>query len=536
MQAVARTPRRRAQFGALVYLHWRSALRKWQLVARDPLRRLAWMPYVLSVMWLVAVRVTHLRVPVDLTTWTYVGALLPPAFFVLLAMSRAAGGRLHESRAHAHLVGGLGMPIWLLIATQRVLRMPVMLWNFGLFGVLLLPALFGVGPERVLGIAVAGLLTISVLSGLGLVSFWVRLRHPRLGTAWTVTAIVLALAVAAPASELASGRTTWWMQPLVFAARWSPGGLLQAGAVGDLVSDAVLLVLAVAVLALGAYVSRDLGPDLAEASYRHFVLVESARAAGGGVGASGANMRSRDPVQKSASTRLRGAGVLAWKTWLEFVRGGSGRWRLVTAGVQLLFGVFGGLVWWALTAGEVASSSFKTFLIGGVVLAMVATGFSSGRQFGPLLRSPVFALNRDSLSRRLAAQLLARQAADSIGNLATWVGVGLVLPFSIPMVAVLFLVSRGVAIAVLGLDLFVFSWLPSLSDRTMTMRIVRTVVAAIAVPIGTGFALLALHSGTPELVLLLPVPLLLVTGWILVAAAGGRLEGNGLAVAVAERR
>lgn len=167
---------------------------------------------------------------------------------------------------------------------------------------------------------------------------------------------------------------------------------------------------------------------------------------------------------------------------------------------------------------------------------MVATGFGSGRQFGPLLRNPLFALNRDPLARRLFAFLLTREATESIGSLATFVGVAIVLPASIPLVAVLIVVGRAVAIGMLGLDLFVFAWLPSATDRTMAMRIIRTAILAVAVPSGTLFALWALRTPAPDLFLLLPAPLLVLLGWGLISSAGSRLEGNGLAVAIAERR
>jgi hypothetical protein len=249
----------------------------------------------------------------------------------------------------------------------------------------------------------------------------------------------------------------------------------------------------------------------------------------------GANMRLRDPVQASASTALTGAGVLVWKTWLEFKRAGTGRWRLVTLGLQLLLGVLAGTVWLSIRDSH-ASGSLTTLLIGGVVLSMVAVGSTSGRQFGPFLRNPLFALNSDSLAKRLLAVLLTRQITDSIGSLATFVGIGLVLPTSIPLLLVLILVIRAVAVAMLGLDLYVFAWLPSSTDRTMAMRIIRTVVLAVAVPAGTLFALWAFSTPVPDLILLLPIPLSLLLGWRLVVSAAARLEGNGLAVAIAERR
>jgi hypothetical protein len=167
---------------------------------------------------------------------------------------------------------------------------------------------------------------------------------------------------------------------------------------------------------------------------------------------------------------------------------------------------------------------------------MVAVGFTSARQFGPLLRNPLFALNRDSLAKRLLAVLLTRQTTESIGSLATFLGVALVLPSQIPLLAVFVLVGRAVAIGMLGLDLYVFAWLPSVTDRTMAMRIIRTGIVAVVVPGGTGFALWAFSTPVPDLTMLLPIALFLLLGWRLVMAAGARLEGNGLAVAIAERR
>jgi len=529
-----RSPRRRAQLAALLYLQLRGALRKWELVARDPLRRLAWAPYVASALWLIGARVFRLHLQIPGSTWSYLDALLPALVFLLIAMSRAGGGRLYQSRAHAHLVGGLGVPIWLQIAWQHLQRLPVMLWNFGLFGVVLLPSVLGIGPVRVVETVVPILIALTFLGGAGLVGFSVRLRSPRLGQVWTATALAIAAVLALPALPLLTGVPTPGLQPLREAAAWSPGGLIVMGASGSLAADLILAVLALAVLALGIALTRNLGPELAETSYRYFMLVDSARA-GGNAGMSGANMRLRDPVQASTSTALRGAGVLVWKTWLEFKRGGTGRWRLVTVGFQLLFGVVVGWVWLTLLDSHV-SSSLTTLLIAGAVLSMVAVGFSSGRQFGPLLRNPVFALNRDPLAKRLLALLLTRQITESIGSLATFVGIALVLPAFIPLILVLMLVGRAVAIGMLGLDLYVFAWLPSATDRTMAMRIIRTLILAVVLPVGTAFALWAFRTPVPDLVLLLPVPLFLFFGWRLVESAGARLEGNGLAVAIAERR
>jgi hypothetical protein len=488
----------------------------------------------MGVLWVFGARIFSLHLRLPAAPWTYVDALVPSLVFLLLAMSRAAGGRLYQSRAHAHLVGGLGMPVWLMVVWQHLQRLPGQLLNLGVLGVLLLPAVLGVGAERIIETAVALLLALTFIGGAGLVGFSIRLRSPRLGTLWTVVGLVIAGVLALPVLALVIDRPLPPLEPLVQAAAWSPGGLLVMGAAGNLLADLGLLALAAGVLALGVAMTRDQGPELAETSYRYFMLVDSARASGN-AGMSGANMRLRDPVQASTSTALKGAGVLVWKTWLEFKRGGSGRWRLIAAGTQLLFGVIAGWVWLAIKDSH-ASSSLTTLLIGGVVLSMVAVGFSSGRQFGPLLRNPLFALNRDSLANRLMALMLTRQITESIGSLATLVGVGLVLPAFLPLILVLILVGRAVAVGMLGLDLFVFAWLPSATDRVMAMRIIRTLILAVAVPGGTIFTLWAFSTPAPDLILLLPVPLFLLLGWWLVVLAGARLEGNGLAVAIAERR
>ncbi len=333
-----RSPRIRAQLGALLYLQLRTAIRKWELVARDPLRRLAWAPYAVSVLWVIGARIFGIHFQLPGSMWAYPDALLPALLFLLVAVSRAGGGRLYQSRAHAHLVGGLGLPIWLLVGWQHLQRLPLVLLNFGVFGVLLFSSVLGVGPTRVIESAVAVLLGLTLLGGAGLVAFSVRLRSTRLGTAWTVMALAIAATLALPALPLVIDRPLPWLQPISQAAAWSPGGLVVMGASGSLAADIMLLALAAGVLALGIALTRNQGPELAETSYRYFMLVDSARA-GGNAGMSGANMRLRDPVQASTSTAFRGAGVLLWKTWLEFKRGGTGRWRLITVGVQLLFGV-----------------------------------------------------------------------------------------------------------------------------------------------------------------------------------------------------
>ncbi len=529
-----RRPARRSQLGALLYLQLRTALRKWELVARDPLRRLAWAPFAASFAWLLGARIFAIHVQPPASLWTSVGALLPPLILLMLAMSRTAGGRLYQSRAHAHLVGGLGIPVWLLITWQHLQRLPTMLWNVALFGVVLLPSLLGVGPVRAVESAIALMLAFTFLGGAGLVAFAVRLRSTALGKVWSGIALGIAAILALPILPLLTGISMPWLEPARQAAAWSPGGLIVSGASGSLPADLGLLAFAAATLALGIALTRNLGPDLAEASYRFFMLVDSARAAGTPV-MSGANMRLRDPVQRSTTTSLSGAGVVAWKTWLEFRRGATGRWRLLGMASQVLLGVVAGWLWVALQ-GSHMPASFSTLLIAGAVLSMVGVGFSSGRQFGPLLRNPLFSLNRDPLARRLLAVLLTRQATESIGSLATVVGLALVLPALTPLLVVFMLVGRAVGIGMLGLDLYLFAWLPSATDRTMAMRIIRTAVVAVLVPAGTLLALWAFSTPVPELVLLLPIPVFLLLGWRLVTAAGARLEGNGLAIAIAERR
>jgi len=101
-------PRRRAQLGALLYLQIRTAVRKWQLVVRDPLRRLAWVPFAGAFVWLLVARAAGLHVQPSPELWRYLGLGVPSLIFALIAQSRAAGGRLYQSRAHAHLVGGIG--------------------------------------------------------------------------------------------------------------------------------------------------------------------------------------------------------------------------------------------------------------------------------------------------------------------------------------------------------------------------------------------------------------------------------------------
>lgn len=529
-----RRPARRAQLGALLYLQVRTAMRKWELVARDPLRRLAWVPFAASFAWLLGARIFGIHVRPPTALWQSVGALLPPLIFVVLAMSRAAGGRLYQSRAHAHLVGGLGIPVWLLVTWQNLQRLPIMLWNVALFGVVLLPSLLDVGPVRVLESAIAMMLAFAFLGGGGLVGFAVRLRSPALGKVWTAIALGIAAILALPMLPMLTGISMPWLEPARQAAAWSPGGLLVSGAAGNPLSDVALLAFASGTLALGIALTRELGPDLAEASYRFFMLVDSARAGGTPV-MSGANMRLRDPVQRSTATSLSGAGILAWKTWLEFKRGATGRWRLLGLALKVLFGALAGWLWLELQGGHMPSS-VTTLLIAGAVLSMVGVGFSSARLFGPLLKSPLFALNRDSLARRLLAVLLTREATESIGSLATLLGLALVLPTLIPLLVVFMLVGRAVGIGMLGLDLYVFAWLPSATDRTMAMRIIRTAVVAVLVPAGTLLALWAFSTPVPELTLLLPIPVFLLLGWRLVTAAGARLEGNGLAIAIAERR
>jgi hypothetical protein len=529
-----RRPTRHAQLGALLYLQFRTALRKWELVARDPLRRWAWAPFAASFVWLLGARIFGIHVQPPAAIWKYIGALLPPLIFLMLAMSRAAGGRLYQSRAHAHLVGGLGIPVWLLITWQHLQRLPIMLWNVALFGVVVLPSLLGVGPVRIVESAIALMLAFTFLGGGGLVGFAVRLRSPALGKVWTGIALGIAASLALPLLPMVTGISMPWLDSVRQAAALSPGGLVVSGAAGNLPSDLGLLAFAAVTLALGIALTSDMGPDLAEASYRFFMLMDSARA-GGTPNMTGANMRLRDPVQHSTATSLKGAGVLAWKTWLEFKRGATGRWRLLGLASKVLFGALAGWLWLALQGAHMPSS-VTTLLIAGAVLTTVGVGFTSGRLFGPLLKSPLFALNRDSLARRLLALLLAREATESIGSLATVLGLALVLPTLIPLLVVFTLVGRAVGIGMLGLDLYVFAWLPSATDRTMAMRIMRTATVAVLVPAGTLLTLWAFRTPVPELILLLPIPVFLLLGWRLVIAAGARLEGNGLAVAIAERR
>src|SRR5260221_14435677 len=98
-------PRRRAQLGALLYLNVRTAVRKLELVVRDPLRRLAWVPFAGAFLWLLVARAVGLHGQPSPELWRYLGLGLPSLVFMLVALSRAAGGRLYQSRAHAHLVG-----------------------------------------------------------------------------------------------------------------------------------------------------------------------------------------------------------------------------------------------------------------------------------------------------------------------------------------------------------------------------------------------------------------------------------------------
>ena len=527
-------PRRRAQLGALLYLQVRTAVRKWQLVVRDPLRRLAWVPFAGAFVWLLVARAAGLHVQPSPELWRYLGLGVPSLIFALIAQSRAAGGRLYQSRAHAHLVGGLGIPIWLLIAWQQLQRLPAMLLSLTLFGVLLLPSLLGLSLARVITTAIALLIGTAFLGGAGLVGFSIRLRRPWLGSAWTAAWLALAVVVGLPALTAAVDLEVPQLQPLAQLVTWTPGGLIARGASGELLADAVLLATAAVALTLGLWLTRDQGPELVEASYRFFALVDSARA-NQTPAMSGANLRKRAPIVRSASTGLGGAGVLAWKTWLEFKRGASGRSRLFGVAFQLVFGAGLALGWLGM-GGHHLRPALTTLLIAGIVLSMVGAGFTSHRQFGPLLRNPLFALNRDPLVRRLAAVLVTRQLTESIGNLATLLGVALVVPALIPLILVLIVIARSVAVGMLALDLFIFAWLPSVTDRTMAMRIIRTVSMAVLVPAGTAFALYAFRTPLPDLVLLLPVPLFLVLGWLLITSAGGKLEGNGLAVAIAERR
>ena len=553
----------------LLYLDAHILLNRIRTAARNPLRLIFWVLFLLLIVSSLQARTIMndairsrpapppdagpFSIIFDPTPWLHVAATFLPGLF-LVAFGGFAIGSCRQvlpafrSAADARFLIGSALPprlvvLWLIVRIVLSLswRLPLVL----VFFIVILPTSLGVSGGGGVRILLA-LLLLSTTAALNLPIFVGRQR--RIGPnpalfGWLLVVIGLAsLAVVLVGLSPGPPRIASVLQPM--AASLPPGSWLVGAFQGDGLGLLALVALAAGSLTLTWLVAGDVYPELWAASARVIVVRRAMRRRGPFMTPSEhrrllseagiADPRRRRRAMATAPSRGRwvpsGAWTILWKEWLATRRVAGG---LRLPAIVLLLAVVLGAAIGAMTRSGVGAAPF---LLGPVGYAAVFLSLFTAYRLSGDLRKPIWWLSASTLHTRLTVLLIARSL-----RFAVPITVGLLIASAVGGREAFVLVGAPIAVAALwalnAMAVATYAIIPGSSDMRGPggcLRAVAFFIMLIPILIAAAVGGIAAQSGVGSLVA--AVVTALAEGWLIVMFAAAQLDGNGLAFAQAERR
>jgi hypothetical protein len=552
----------------LLYLDAHILLNRIRTAARNPLRLIFWLIFILVILSSLQARTmmneaTRSRPALppgvgpfptffDPTTWLHVAAtFLPGIILIVYGIFTIASTRqplpAFRSAADARFLIGSALPprlvvLWLIVRVILSLswRLPLMLYFF----IFILPTSLGVSAASGLG-ALLALLFITATVALNLPIFISRQRrigpNPAL-VGWLLVLTGLAsLVVIFVALSPGPPSLVSTLQPV--AASLPPGSWLVGGLEGNGLGLIALAALATGSLLLTWLVAGDVYPELWSSSARVIVLRRAVRRRGpfmtrgdqrqllSEAGIADTLQRRQTAASSSQGHWVpSGAWTILWKEWLATRRVASG---IRLPAIALLVAVVVGAAIGTLgrSRPEVAG-----FLLGPLAYGVVMISLFTAYRLGNDLRKPIWWLSASTLRARLGVLLLARTLRLAIpiaAGLLTATVVGGNVAFVLAGVPI----AMASTWAINSMALGTYAILPGTSDMRGPggcLRVIALFIMVIPIGIASIVGGIATESGTGSLVA--AVVTALGEGWLLVLFAASQLDGNGLAFAQAERR
>ncbi len=515
--------------GALLYLEWRYTRHQIAAIVRSPLRLAIWIPYALSIAYLVWVRVAGPRSGSGLGfglppyTATAVGGLYTGLLGVTIAL--AANGRVaaFRSGAEALLLSNAGVrpltiAVWLQVrklATSSGRYLGTLVYVFLIFA----PRHAGIAATaRAL---VATLLVIAVQMSTELPVFLLargRLRVPVIATGYAVAAFGFAYALVG-----FLGRDRF--APLARALRFDPGVVVRAVLAGT----PFTIVTFAALVALLGLTIRILGSDALPELY---AVSQRSLAWTRGRHALASSVRFERGSTRRAVRVPPGALAMVWKDWVGFKRG---------RGVFSLW--LAGCAFWSLCGAGIGTFSVRyhdATLLGTLIaptglLLLVSAPFGASVGLAADLGKPLFWLSHAPLRARITAWTFARSwrgaLAIGLGPLVAGIVMG---DARLAFVALPLVFAAYWALQTLGVGLYAV--FPNPLDSRGPMMLLRTLVTfAFAVPAALVGAVLAVWLGDGIIASLGAGVALAAEGWVVVELASLRFSEHGAALATLAR-
>ena len=569
MIAAERTIAPAAALRTLLYLDAHILLNRIRTAARNPLRLVFWLLFLLVIvsslqartMMNEAIRSRPAPPPgagplpmfFDPTPWLHAAATFVPGVILIVYGVFTIGSSRQSlpafrSAADARFLIGSALPprlvvLWLVVRVILSLswRIPLMLYFF----IFILPTSLGVSGSTGLRIFLA-LLLLTTTVALNLPIFISRQRqigpNPVLfGWLFVLTGLA-SLVVVFVALSPAPPSLVSTLHPV--AASLPPGSWLVGAVEGNGLGLVALAALATGSLLLTSLVAGDVYPELWSSSARVIVLRRAVRRRGpfmtrgeqrrllteAGIGEPARSKRQTSASSGRGRWVPSGAWTILWKEWLA-TRRVAGGMRLPA--IALLVAVVVGAAIGTLgrSRPEVAG-----FLLGPLAYAVVMISLFTAYRMGGDLRKPIWWLSASTLRARLGVLLVARTL-----RLAIPIAAGLLTASVVGGSGAFVLVGAPIAVASMwainAMALGTYAILPGTSDMRGPGGCLRVIALFIMlIPIGIAAAVggIATESGTGSLVA--AVVTALGEGWLLVLFAASQLDGNGLAFAQAERR
>ncbi|HVS06729.1 MAG TPA: putative ABC exporter domain-containing protein [Candidatus Dormibacteraeota bacterium] len=568
MIAADRTITPASALRTLLYLDAHILLNRMRTAARNPLRLIFWLIFILVILSSIQARTMMndairsrpapppsagpLPTIIDPRPWLHVAAtFIPGIVLIIYGIFTIASSRqplpAFRSAADARFLIGSALPprlvvLWLVVRVILSLswRIPMMLYFF----IFILPASFGASAASGLG-AFFSLLLLTATVALNLPIFISRKRrigpNPAL-LGWLLvltglaSVVVIFVALSPGPPSLVST-----LQPV--AATLPPGSWLVGAFEGNGPGLIALAALATGSLLLTWLVAGDVYPELWSSSARMIVLRRAVRRRGPFMTRSDQRqllsqagiaqpIHRRQTAAPSSQGRWvpSGAWTILWKEWLA-TRRVAGGMRLPA--IALLVAVVVGAALGTLSRNRPAVAGA---LLGPLSYAVVMISLFTAYRLGNDLRKPIWWLSASTLRARLAVLLVARTL-----RLAIPISAGLLTAGVAGGNAAFLLAGAPIVVAatwaINSMALGTYAILPGSSDMRGPGGCLRVIVLFVMViPIGIAGIVggIATESGTGSLVA--AVITALGEGWLLVLFAASQLDGNGLAFAQAERR